>query len=145
MSKWSQLMLWPVVLTIADPRALVFQPLVKGNEALGTRLAWWRSFLVTGNGKRYRSIRLTKIRKFKPEFLVEWNAPKDLRFPVPLDKGNRNEIGRGFDRKFVINTAILGTKISFDGFVLNCYNSPSSSHVIRHWKSSEKIQIGLLG
>ena len=56
------------------------------------------------------------------------------------------EIGRGFDRTFVItviNTAICDTKVSFDGFVLNCWNSPSSSYVVRLRKSSEKIQIGL--
>ena len=78
---WAEFGYFLCYFKMVAPRALVFQPLVKGNEALGTRLAWWRSFLVTGNGKRYRSIRLKKIRKFKPEFLVEWNAPEDCVFP----------------------------------------------------------------
>lgn len=39
---------------------------------------------------------------------------------------------------------VFGIKISFRGFVLNCCNSPSCSHVVRLWKSFEKIQIGLL-
>ena len=58
------------------PRALVFRPLVEGNEALGTRLA---------RGKpRGRDRELWP----NPIYMSPYMKYLPLRFPVPLDKGN---------------------------------------------------------
>ena len=64
-----------------------------------------------------------KIRKFEPEFLVQWNASKNLRFwKYPCEReGTQWKNGqRHLNPKFILPYA-LREKQSFQHFINLCY------------------------
>jgi len=76
------------------PRALVFRPLVKGNEALGTRLHKILPLLLRGEKPNYKSVakEISKPPFLAPE--IQWASKFTVfvRFTFPLNVSNHAHI-----------------------------------------------------